>query len=191
MTKNITILIVDDEILVRHSIAEDLQEQGIATLLAKNGEEALLVLKKNSPDLMITDLKMEGMDGLTVLQQAREIDPNLGVIILTGYGDLESAINALRLGADDYLCKPCNSQELFSRIEKYLEKRALQERLKIYENLLPICSNCKNIRDDSGREPGTGRWMTLEEYFAKKTKIRMTHSICNECLKDHYSGFIE
>lgn len=189
--KNKSILVVDDEMVVRQSIAEDLREQGYDTFLAENGEEALLELKKNGPELMITDLKMEGMDGLTVLQRAREIDPNLGVIILTGYGDMESAVNALRLGADDYLCKPCNSRELIGRIEKCLEKRALQERLKLYENLLPICSNCKKIRDDRGREPGTGRWMTLEEYFAKRTRIRMTHSICNDCLRNYYSGFIE
>lgn len=191
MTKNSSILIVDDELVVRQSISEDLREKNFDTETAEDGATALAKLQAKHFDLVITDLKMAGLGGLEVLEKIHELDADIGVIILTGYGDMESAINALRLGADDYLCKPCNNEELICRMNKCLEKRALQKRIKIYEDLLPICSICKKIRDDSGKAPGTGKWMPVEEYFARKTNVMMTHSVCNDCLKSHYSGFLE
>ena len=80
-------------------------------------------------DLVITDLMMPGIDGFGVLKAVKDMAPLTSVIILTGYGDMRSAIDALRLGADDFLLKPCDIEELVFRIRRCLERRSLLQRL--------------------------------------------------------------
>jgi YesN/AraC family two-component response regulator len=103
--------------------------------------------------------------------------------MLTGFGDMESAIDALRLHADDYLLKPCEDEELHFRVASCLEKLELKRKLKLYEDMLPICCVCKKIRDDAGKEPGTGEWMTVERFIGEKAKLTITSSYCPECAK--------
>ena len=148
--------------------------------IAEDGETAIRMLDRKY-DLIITDLMMEGIDGIAVLRSARELNPKQAVFILTGYGELDSAINALRLGAADYLLKPYNHEELLLRISSCLEKRGLQRKINLYEDILPICCECGKIRDDEGRERGTGEWFSVEEYFHKKLNLKPSHGYCEEC----------
>lgn len=126
---------------------------------------------------------MEGIGGIEVFKTAREKYPQQAVFILTGYGELDSAINALRLGAGDYLLKPYNYEELLLRIGSCLEKRELQRKIKLYENILPICCECGKIRDNEGCERGRGRWFSVEQYFHKKLNLRSRHGYCDDCGK--------
>ena len=105
-------------------------------------------------------------------------------IILTGFGDIQSAIDALRLGADDYLLKPSEVDEILFRVSSCVEKLELKKRLKAYEDILPICCVCKKIRDDSGREPGTGEWMMIEKYMWKKAKLAVSSTYCPVCYEE-------
>jgi len=180
------ILLVDDETIIRLDMAADLNEAGYQVKTAASGEQALDFLQKEHYAVMVTDLLMQGMNGITLLQKAREIDPHIGVVILTGFGDMNSAIEALRNGADDYLTKPCNPEELRWRIAKLLEQYELKRKIRLYEDILPICCFCRKIRDDSGKEPGTGEWMKLEDYLLKKAGVRSSHAICKVCMKKHY-----
>ena len=126
-----SILLVDDEEIILNSLGMDLRQENYAVTFANSGEEAITLLKDNPFDLVVTDLSMSGMDGIQVLQEAKRINSSMGVIILTGYGDMTSAIDALRLGADDYLLKPCEPEELVIRIGRCLEKQeALQKDLE-------------------------------------------------------------
>lgn len=177
------ILLVDDEEIIRLSLGRDLAEAGYAVTAAVDGEEALARLQAEPFELVITDLLMEGMDGLELLARLKESRPEVGVMILTGYGHLDSAIEALRLGADDYLLKPYRFAELNLRLEVCLAKQALKEKLRAYENILPVCSVCKNIRDDQGREPGSGDWLGMEEYLARKAGLRASHTYCPVCFE--------
>ncbi len=95
-----------------------------------SGKKAIAKVEQNHFDLIITDLMMEGMDGIQVLKHVKDLDPGLPVIILTGYGDMASAIDALRSGADDYMLKPCDIDELLFRISRCLEKFELLKQLK-------------------------------------------------------------
>lgn len=176
-----TILVVDDEEIIRRTLCSDLQEDGHEVSTAASGEQAITTLKETHYDMVITDLLMEGLDGIQVLKNAKKIDPEITVIILTGFGDMASAIDALRLGADDYLLKPYDFNEIRFRISRCFEKQDLQKKIKLYEKILPICSVCRKMRDDTGKEHGTGDWMSIERYFAKKTGIKMSHSYCPEC----------
>lgn len=177
------ILLVDDELLLRKTLSADLEVEGFEVETAENGQIGLELLGKKTFDLVITDLVMEGLDGIQVLKGAKKIDPGIAVIILTGYGDLKSAIDALRLGADDYLLKPCDMNELVLRISRCLQQQEFRKKIKVYENILPICSVCKKIRDDTGKKHGQGDWLTLEEYLYRKSGVPATHGYCPVCTR--------
>ena len=176
-----TILLVDDEAIIRKTLAGKLSDEGFTVLAADGGASALAYLATTKISLVITDLMMEGMNGIQVLEAVKANNPETAVIILTGYGDLTSAIDALRLGADDYLLKPCDLNELLFRMHKCLEKQTLKQMVRIYEDILPICLDCKKIRDDSNSEPGKGNWMPVDQYLTKKAGKNMSHGYCPDC----------
>lgn len=181
--RNKVILLVDDEEIIRETLSRDLKEGGYDVVTAEGGEQAMQLLRQGHVDLVVTDLMMEGMDGIEVLQAAKEYDPEVCVVILTGFGDLASAIGAVRHGADDYLLKPYDFDDLQLRISRCLEKQELQRRIKIYEEFLPICSVCRKIRDDCGKEHGSGDWLSLEEYFSRRVGVKPSHSYCPVCFE--------
>jgi DNA-binding NtrC family response regulator len=175
------ILLVDDEPIILKAIGRDLEMEGYHVTPVRNGEQALEALERANFDLVITDLIMDRIDGITVLKRAKEIDPETLVIILTGFGDMASAIDALRLDADDYLLKPCGAEEMHFRVGRCIEKLELTRKLKIYEKVLPVCCECKKIRDDTGKEPGMGEWLRMEDYLRDRGKTEVTSSYCPEC----------
>ena len=119
------ILIVDDEPNIRFILERALKHEGYALDIAANGSEALQKLKKRDKryDLLVLDLQMEPVDGLQVLQAAREQDPDVIVIILTAHGSMESAVEALRLGAFDYLLKPATPEAIRQRVHEGMQQR--------------------------------------------------------------------
>jgi DNA-binding NtrC family response regulator len=129
----IQVLVVDDDYASRLLITKILEKDNYRTSTCTNGLEGLDQLKKHSYDLLISDLKMEGMDGMQLLQKARSLDPNIAVIILTGYASMQTAIDSLRLGAVDYLMKPINIEELKIRVKKAIERINLERRIKEIE----------------------------------------------------------
>lgn len=126
------ILIVDDEQYTREGLKRGLEEEGYDILLAENGEEALNLLSRKKVDLILADLRMPGMDGMEVLKQVREISADIPVILLTAYGSIENAVEAMKEGAFDYLTKPVNLDEVNIRVKKALERKGLE---KEYINL--------------------------------------------------------
>ena len=178
-----SILLVDDDPIITKGTGSDLEEKGYEVTTADSGEKAIELLNKSSFDLIITDLVMEPTDGIGVLKKTKEINPETMVIILTGFGDMSSAIDALRLDADDYMLKPCEPDEMYFRVSRCLEKLELKRKIKVYEDILPVCCVCKKIRDDKGKEPGTGEWMAVESYMWKKAGISATSTYCPECVQ--------
>lgn len=178
-----SILLVDDDSLVTKGTGGDLKGKGYEVTTADSGEKAIELLNEYSFDLIITDLVMTPIDGIEVLQKVKEINPETMVMILTGFGDMTSAINALRLDADDYMLKPCEAEEMYFRVAKCFEKLELKRRVKIYEDILPVCCVCKSIRDDTGKEPGAGKWMQMENYIRDKAGVGVTSTYCPECAR--------
>jgi YesN/AraC family two-component response regulator len=177
------ILLVDDDPIITAGTGSDLEERGDAVTTADSGEKAIELLHNSSFDLVITDLIMAPMNGMDVLKKSKEINPEIMVIILTGFGNMTSAIDALRFDADDYLLKPCEPEEMYFRVSRSLEKLELKSNIKAYEHILPVCCVCKKIRDDSGREHGMGEWMSVENYMHRKAKVDITSTYCPECQK--------
>lgn len=121
-------LIVDDEETIRWALRELFMQDGWAVHGAADGDEAAEKLSEQSYDFLITDLKMPGVSGVEVVRRAREANPEIGVLILTGYASLESAIEALRLGAWDYVTKPCKVAYLKERIDEFTSRGDAQRK---------------------------------------------------------------
>jgi len=181
--KTNSILLVDDDPVILEGTGQYLKEIGYDVKLANSGEMAIELLKTEPYELVITDLVMEKANGLEVMKKAKELNPETMGIVLTGYGDMATAIEALRIGVDDYLLKPCSPEELELRVARCFERLELNRKIKSYEKILPLCCVCKSIRDDAGREPGTGKWMALEEYVWRKAGLAPSSTYCPECAK--------
>jgi len=116
-------LVVDDERDMRWLLAGLLRDQGFEVVEAEDGAAALEQIAREVPDVVLLDLRMPGLDGIQVLEQARAVDPHMPVVIVTAYGDLCSAVRAVRLGASDFLSKPFDNDEILLTIKRALEKR--------------------------------------------------------------------
>jgi DNA-binding NtrC family response regulator len=189
--KQYNLLLVDDDPIILEGLGEDLESRGYLVTRASSGDRAMELLHRSNFDLIITDLVMEKTDGIQVLRRSKEIDATIMVIILTGFGDMLSAIEALRNQADDYMLKPCESAEMFFRVERCLEKLELARRISLYQKILPMCCVCKKIRDDTGREPGRGPWVPVEQFIHEQAQLDITSSYCPECARKTLQEFIQ
>ncbi|MFZ5758854.1 MAG: sigma-54-dependent transcriptional regulator [Thermodesulfobacteriota bacterium] len=178
------ILLVDDEELIVNSLAMELEGAGYDVATAANGRDGIDALRNGYFNLLVTDLMMEGMDGLAVLKAAKEIDPEIAVIILTGYGEVDSAVEALRLGASDYLLKPCSIDELQARIEKCLETQDLARKIRIYEKILPVCRECGKVSAGEKGKGANGEWISMDQFISKKTGLGISHGYCPDCFAE-------
>jgi DNA-binding NtrC family response regulator len=125
------VLLVDDEVAFVETMTKRLSKRNLAILKAYNGEEALERLaEQRSVDIVILDLKMPGPDGIQTLREIKRNHPLVEVIVLTGHGSVETGIEAMRLGAFDYLSKPCNIDQLMVKIQEAKSiKRKREEKI--------------------------------------------------------------
>ena len=113
-----SLLVVDDENVVRESLGKWFEEEGYLVETATSAREALLKLPSQGWDLALVDIKMPGMDGLELHRKIREVDPEIVVIIMTGYASVETAVQALKDGAYDYITKPFDPDDLAHLVRK-------------------------------------------------------------------------
>lgn len=144
MNERYCILVVDDELAVRFFLAEELAQEGYKVLTAASGEEALARLQEEAVDLVLLDLKMEGMDGLQVMEEIQKQPLPPIIIMLTAYATLDSAIAAMRRGGYDYLLKPCSTEELLASVAKGLSRR--QEELRRQELVHLIEESARKLK---------------------------------------------
>jgi len=121
------ILIVDDEPLIRESLFEILRIEGYRVAMVPSGEEALELLKKSKFDIVVTDFKLPLMNGIDLLTVIKKDYPKTDLIVITGYGSIETAVEAMRKGAFDYITKPINDNEIKIVINKIVEKQMILE----------------------------------------------------------------
>ena len=119
--RKVRILVVDDEHLIRWSLEQNLKKQGYDVLTAGSGEDALRLVREEQPDLVLLDIQLPGISGMEVLEKIKEFDDEIIVIMVTAHGGLETAVNAMRVGAYDYINKPFNLDEMAVVIKKALE----------------------------------------------------------------------
>jgi DNA-binding NtrC family response regulator len=130
------ILIVDDESNARSALSEILREEGYATETAADGFKALGKLEEFDPDVVLTDLKMPGLDGIAFMEKARAAAPGAVFVVMTAFGTVSSAVDAMKKGAENYLLKPLDPEALEAVVERSMEKaRLIQETRRLRERL--------------------------------------------------------
>lgn len=130
------ILIVDDDEVYRDVLKDAIADEDTELSLAASGEEAVELLERAPFDILITDLNMPGIDGLTLLKRARQLYPDILALIITGYGSLESAVEAIRSGAYDYIQKPFRIDEVAVSTRNAIDRvRMLRERQRLLQEL--------------------------------------------------------
>jgi DNA-binding NtrC family response regulator len=174
-----SILVIDDDRAFRIATNTLLSDEGFGITLASNGEMALAMVQNSHFDLVLSDVVMSQLGGIDFLKHVKTISPDLPVIMVTGFGSIETAVEAMRLGATDYLTKPCNNQELVIKIRRALESgkkdrelRQLREELRgVYsvgsmvsrsDNMKEIVHQIRNVADTDVTvlvqgESGTGK----------------------------------
>jgi DNA-binding NtrC family response regulator len=134
------VLVVDDEKNIRLTFSETMTQMGFDTRTASNGEEALTKMQGAEFDLVLLDLRMPGMDGIEVLRRIRERYPKVRVIMITAHGTVESAVEAMKLGAVDFIQKPCTPDEIRELVGKVMEREAIDEsKVMDYSMLMELC----------------------------------------------------
>lgn len=160
-----SIMIVDDEKNTREGLKWVLESTGAEITLAENGEQALVRLGSQPVDVVLSDLKMPRMDGMELLEHVKEEFPETDFVILTGHGTVETAVQAMKRGAFDYLIKPVNIEELQLLVERIFEQKALKqenERLR------------REVDDRYGFESIIGRSPQMEQVFEKVRQVAPT-----------------
>lgn len=130
------ILIVDDEEIIARLLSISLKSDGYDTVTANSGKEGLEKFKSETPDIVVTDIKMPEMDGLELLKEIKAIDPDKEVIIVTGHGDIDSTITALQYGASDFINKPVRDEALAIALTRAKEKIEIRQKLDDYTHNL-------------------------------------------------------
>lgn len=151
------ILIVEDEPSIRLGMSHFLSLSGYAVETCEDGAKGLLSIEKERFDLIITDLKLPGYDGFTLLKHIKALSPLTGVIIMTAYADVKTAVQAIKDGAFDYIAKPFSNEELLITVERFLKFRNLEMELtqlketvgekKVFENLVGVSPLMKDVFD--------------------------------------------
>jgi len=148
-SKGADILIVDDEPKMRHILRIILEEAGYSIKEAQNGMEALDILSRHPCGVVFTDLKMEGMDGVEVLRKIKEAHPETPVVVLTAFGSIESAVEAMNEGALDYITKPFDEDKILITVERSLQFYRLAEENRNLKEAIASSFDFSNILTDS------------------------------------------
>ncbi|HEY3440268.1 MAG TPA: sigma-54 dependent transcriptional regulator [Paludibaculum sp.] len=133
MKRPASVLLVDDDLAFRHVMAGELKRCGFDVSAVGTGEDAVASVRRSEPDVVLLDLRLPAMNGMEVLKALRESHPTVEVIMLTGHGSIDTAIEAVRSGAFDYVLKPCALDELQIRIQRAMDCKSLRQRANLLE----------------------------------------------------------
>lgn len=197
----IKILYVEDEATAREQMASLLKRRVKELFVASNGRQGLALFKQHAPELVVTDIRMPIMDGLTMVREIKRTCRDAKIVVTTAFTDFSYMAEAIDLGVDQYVVKPIDVEKLMAVIDKCAENiaqrssarqlqaekeallgelQAAMEKVKLLSGYLPICASCKKIRDDSGY------WQQIESYIRDHSEAEFSHGICPDCARKLY-----
>ena len=145
---NMYLMLVDDEQRFLDTTSKLLRRMGFKPLTASSGLDALNMLSHEHVDVVILDVKMPGLDGLETLRRIKAGYPLIEVIMLTGHGTIDDAVEGMRAGAYDYLVKPCEVEELVAKSEEaWLKKQAMEEKIRLAQTRRALASPREMVRE--------------------------------------------
>jgi YesN/AraC family two-component response regulator len=195
---DISVLYVEDEDDTRSAIGAQLARRVRTLLIAENGRQGLDAFREYHPDIVVTDIMMPVMDGLTMARDIKSLDSTTQIIVTTAHNDTGYFLDAIDIGIDQYVLKPIDQEKLVAALKKcktvinrekdVQQHRRERERLitelqdalakvKVLSGFLPICAYCKKIRTDEGY------WTQLEAYISAHSETVFSHGCCPECAK--------
>ena len=145
--KGSKILLVDDEVVFTTNMGKLLTNRGYKVTSANSGDAAIQALEKEHFDVVVLDLKMPGMDGLATLKEIKKLGLFTETLILTGHGSIDTALEAIKLGAYDYLTKPCEIDDLMGKIEGAWQKKDGAEKKEMKEKMQKVVESPSSIFD--------------------------------------------
>lgn len=171
-----TLLVVDDDEVFRVRLVRALEDRGFEVRGAQDGTQAIALAKEDSPELAVVDLRMPGDSGLEVLRQLLAIDPTTSVVVLTGFGSIATALEAVRLGAVHYLTKPADVEEILSAFEPRAPSQDLAEHVPSlarveWEHIQRVMVHCGDNISQAARLLGIHR-RSLQRKLSKRPLSR-------------------
>ena len=151
--KGSKVLLVDDEVVFTANMGKLLTNRGYKVTTANNGDAAIQALEKENFDVVVLDLKMPGMDGLVTLKEIKKLGLFTETLILTGHGSIDTALEAIKLGAYDYLTKPCEIEDLVGKIEGAWQRKDGAEKKEMKEKMQKVVESPSSIFDLFRKKP--------------------------------------
>jgi len=145
--KGSKVLLVDDEVVFTTNMGKLLTNRGYKVTAANSGDAAIQALEKENFDVVVLDLKMPGMDGLATLKEIKKLGLFTETLILTGHGSIDTALEAIKLGAYDYLTKPCEIDDLVGKIEGAWQKKEGAEKKEMKDKMQKVVESPSSIFD--------------------------------------------
>ncbi len=214
------LLIIDDNMDLCHNLKDIFEDKGYQVSMAHTGADGLAGLQHHDYHVALLDIRLPDVQGPDLLPDILQMHPDIQVIIITAYGSMETAIQAVNLGAYAYVIKPLDMDEVLVTVERAVERlrlvqqerhlierlqqeladrqyaeiereqlitelRKALDRVKTLSGILPICSNCKKIRDDQDY------WHDVTAYIRDHSEVDFTHGICPDCMKELYSDYVD
>jgi DNA-binding response OmpR family regulator len=188
------VLVIDDEKNIRLTFSEILTQMGLDTRTAASGEEALTKLEKTNFDLVLLDFRMAGIDGIEVLRRIRVGRPKVPVIMITAHGTIASAVEAMKLGAVDFIQKPCTPAEIREEVTRVMQRETLDEsKVEDYATLIELAKKCiadyrfgdaaRHVRKAVGIDPSRAESFNL---LGAILEIQGAHP--SEALKNYHAA---
>ena len=172
MTAVRTVLVIDDDESLRKVVEYNLIEEGYRVLTAADGAAGLATFQEHPVDLIVTDIRMPGLDGLDLLARVRAMQPDLAVVVLTAHGTIDSAVEAMRIGAADYLTKPFNRDQLKTAVRKAFDVASLRSENRLlrqivadrfsFANMIAASRSMRAVTDTAGRVAQSDATVLLE-----------------------------
>ena len=170
------ILIVDDEQMICNILVQRLTREGYSCVSANNGREALNHFYKDNFSLIISDIKMPEMDGIELLKKVKAVNPNMMVIIVTAFPEIDMAVEAMRLGAYDFITKPVTLDLVVLSVKNALDKKRLEEEVEVYhKNLEKLVEERTATLQQAYRTLKKAHWIRSRCWPRRSMQKTLTH----------------